>query len=59
MELNSLVKNKGLNLRFVDLTYKVNTWTDVFKIGMYIIGQVCREFLTNSITLILVLIFNY
>lgn len=33
MELNSVLSNKGLDLRFMDLTYEVNTWTDAYKIG--------------------------
>lgn len=32
MELNSMLLNEGLDLRFEDLTYKVNNWTDKFKI---------------------------
>jgi len=35
MELNSMLLNKGLDLKFVDLTYKVNNWTDKFKIGIF------------------------
>lgn len=34
MALNSMLSNKGLDLRFVDITYKVNNWTDTFKIGI-------------------------
>lgn len=34
MEFNSILLNKGLDLKFVDLTYEVNTWTNIFKIGM-------------------------
>jgi len=30
-----MLSNKGLDLRFVDITYKVNNWTDTFKIGTY------------------------
>lgn len=35
MELNSMLLNEGLDLRFEDLTYKVNNWTDTFKIGIF------------------------
>lgn len=35
MELNSMLLNEGLDLKFEDLTYKVNNWTDKFKIGMF------------------------
>ncbi|XP_060876921.1 ATP-binding cassette subfamily G member 4-like [Metopolophium dirhodum] len=51
MELNSMLSNKGLDLRFVDITYKVNNWTDTFKIekktilkgvsGAFYQGQLC------------------
>lgn len=35
MEFNSILSNRGLDLRFMDLTYEVNTWTyDAYKIGM-------------------------
>lgn len=37
MEFNSVLTNKRLNLRFIDVTYKVNAWTNEFKIGMKII----------------------
>lgn len=37
MEFNSVLTNKRLNLRFIDVTYKVNAWTNEFKIGMNII----------------------
>lgn len=37
MEKNSVLSNKGLDLTFVDLTYEVNAWTDVFKIGRYLV----------------------
>jgi len=36
MELNSVLTNTGLDLKFIDLTYKVNAWTDVFKTGIQI-----------------------
>ncbi|XP_026811601.1 ATP-binding cassette sub-family G member 4-like isoform X1 [Rhopalosiphum maidis] len=32
MEMNSMLLNKGLDIRFADLTYEVNSWTDKFKI---------------------------
>jgi len=35
MEMNSMLLNKGLDIRFADLTYKVNSWTDTFKIGIF------------------------
>lgn len=35
MELNSMLLNEGLDLIFEDLTYKVNNWTDKFKIGIF------------------------
>lgn len=37
MEFNSVLINKRLNLRFIDVTYKVKAWTKEFKIGMIII----------------------
>lgn len=36
MELNSMLSNKGLDLRFEDITYTVNNWTDTFKIGIFL-----------------------
>ncbi|CAH1710924.1 unnamed protein product [Aphis gossypii] len=51
MELNSMLLNEGLDLKFEDLTYKVNNWTDKFKIekktilkgvsGAFYQGQLC------------------
>ncbi|KAL5234981.1 hypothetical protein ACI65C_002391 [Semiaphis heraclei] len=51
MELNSMLSNKGLDLRFEDITYTVNNWTDTFKIekktilngvsGAFYRGQLC------------------
>lgn len=53
MELNSLLTNKGLDLKFIDLTYEVNAWTDLFKIGIniyiYIIVQkYCKNPIFNA-----------
>jgi len=37
MEIKSVLTNKGLDLKFEDLNYKVNTWTDGFRIGTFVI----------------------
>jgi len=34
-----MLSNKGLDLRFVDITYKVNNWTDTFKIGNFLYNK--------------------
>ncbi|XP_025421667.1 ATP-binding cassette sub-family G member 4-like [Sipha flava] len=39
MEFNRVLSNQGLDLRFDDLTYRVNAWTDAFKIEKKIILQ--------------------
>lgn len=37
MDITSELTNKGLDLKFEDLNYKVNTWTDGFRIGRFVI----------------------
>lgn len=57
MKLNSVLPNKGLDLRFVDLTYEINAWTNVYKTGM---GDIyCAEIGMELISTIFLIIFVF